>query len=217
MGPPRSAAARPPQGGGAVSSELEAGLPKLRIPGDDGTGTQGKDSTIPARGGRIARASCFAAQLVVAAIGIGCSGDRELTAPGPPPTGDGGLPPRRPDVPNRPPTHEYALTGFDCGAVVADHTGTVPQGPVDCLLNAVAAGKPAYLVVTTSTIEGDPVFSVYQVVGAQAVQNVLDARWDSYGSGELTRQRCSVVASGGTELVRGSDGRSIFLAECRQQ
>lgn len=123
-------------------------------------------------------------------------------------------PPARLHGPDAPPTADYHLSGTPCGEVVVDHTGTVDQAPVDCLLAAVVAGQPAHLVAGATTVEGDLVFYAYQVTGKNELAVALDARWDNFGSRQLTRLHCTLAAAGGLEL-RGSEGRSVATADCR--
>jgi hypothetical protein len=63
-----------------------------------------------------------------------------------------------------------------------------------CLLDAFAAGRPAELVFTTYTIEGDPITEYYRVLGPGSVEVFIDSTQDSFGSQEWTHLLCEEVA-----------------------
>lgn len=77
-----------------------------------------------------------------------------------------------------------------CGEVQVDHE--LPEGPeVDCFDEALQAGRPAELVVRSSTVEGDEVITYYRAVPEQeGLEYWLDATQDAFGSGEWALVRC---------------------------
>lgn len=97
-----------------------------------------------------------------------------------------------------------ALTG--CGSEEAAETGGAPHGQravVDCgsyenpnrpptsaeeeanecLIEALDARRPAKLVATLTTVEGDPIAHTFTVTEAGRVELVVDATKDAYGGG----------------------------------
>ena len=69
-----------------------------------------------------------------------------------------------------------------------------------CLLDAVAAGRPAQLTRTYATIEGDPITEYYRVLGPGRVEVFIDSTRDSFGSREWTHMLCEEVADDGGSL-----------------
>jgi hypothetical protein len=63
-----------------------------------------------------------------------------------------------------------------------------------CLLDALAAGRPAELIRTFATIEGDPITEYYRVLGAGRVEVFVDSTQDSFGSRKWTHLLCEDVA-----------------------
>jgi hypothetical protein len=80
----------------------------------------------------------------------------------------------------------------DCGSYVTQHAGErLPDTAIACFLDAVAAGRSAYLAETRPTVEGDPIHMLYAVDATGAVELVIDAREDSFGRRDVTRQTCT--------------------------
>lgn len=97
-----------------------------------------------------------------------------------------------------------ALTG--CGSEEAAETGGAPDAQPDvldcgryenrnrpptsaeeeanqCLIEALDARRPAKLVATLATVEGDPIAHTFTVTEAGRVELVVDATRDAYGGG----------------------------------
>jgi hypothetical protein len=122
-------------------------------------------------GGAVAAvvAAVVATVFVVAAVG-----SRSTTSP--------------PLVPASPTTSAHT----DCGSYVIQHAGErLPDAAIACFLNAVAAGRSAYLAETRPTVEGDPIHMHYAVDATGAVEVVKDTREDPYGRRQVTRQTCT--------------------------
>jgi hypothetical protein len=79
----------------------------------------------------------------------------------------------------------------DCGRHVLGQGERLPDTAIACFLDTVAAGRSAYLAETRPTIEGDPIHMLYAADATGAVEVVKDAREDSFGSREVTRQTCT--------------------------
>ena len=83
-------------------------------------------------------------------------------------------------------------TETDCGRYVMRHAGErLPDTAIACFLNAVAAGRSAYLAETRHTTEGDPIHMLYAADATGAVEVVTDTREDSFGRRQVTRQTCT--------------------------
>jgi hypothetical protein len=62
-----------------------------------------------------------------------------------------------------------------------------------CLLDAVAAARPAKLVVTFATVEGDPITHYFTVIDSGEVEVLVDATKDRFGSETWQASRCTVL------------------------
>jgi hypothetical protein len=76
----------------------------------------------------------------------------------------------------------------------------------ECILQAFAAGRPAELVITFATIEGDPITNYVRVLDAGRVELFTDTTRDSYGSQGWVHSSC-------TDLDEAEDGQLIW-GEC---
>jgi hypothetical protein len=81
----------------------------------------------------------------------------------------------------------------DCGSYESRN-----EAPTDetreknrCLLDAFEAGREAKLVVTLSTVEGDPITHYFTVLGPGEVDVLVDGRKDAYGSGGWYASTCT--------------------------
>jgi hypothetical protein len=87
------------------------------------------------------------------------------------------------------PASPTTSTETDCGRHVIEHAGNrPPDTAIACFLDAIAAGRSAYLAVTRPTVEGDPIHMLYAADATGAVEVVKDAREDAFGRREVTRQ-----------------------------
>jgi hypothetical protein len=114
------------------------------------------------------------AVVVATVFAVAADGDRSTTSP--------------PLVPASPTTS----AATDCGRYVIQHAGErLPDTAIACFLNAVAAGRSAYLAETRPTVEGDPIHMRYAADATGAVEVVRDTRQDDFGRREVTRQTCT--------------------------
>jgi hypothetical protein len=87
----------------------------------------------------------------------------------------------------------------DCGAYVVTNADEVAR-PTDrvekeqCLLGAFAAGRRAQLDVELPTVEGDPVYFRYTVVGHRVVEVRTDTTEDPLGTPAITTERCTALS-----------------------
>jgi hypothetical protein len=79
----------------------------------------------------------------------------------------------------------------DCGTHVLHQGERLPDAALTCFLDAVAGKHRARLAVTRPTTEGDPIHFLYVADGTGAVQLTTDAREDSFGPRDVTRQLCT--------------------------
>jgi len=106
-----------------------------------------------------------------------------------------------------PPSASASGSALDCGVFVLDQGESVPAAAGRCLLEALAAGQPARLRVTSPTTEGDPIPTTYTTRPDGRVDVVVDTRQDQFGPRSVTRQTCAapVLADRGLELGDCSD------------
>ena len=71
----------------------------------------------------------------------------------------------------------------------------------DCFLAAFGAGREAEIIITARSMEGDPVTTIYRVLGPNDVELFVDASADRFAEVETYRQRCTSVVEAGTSLV----------------
>ena len=64
-----------------------------------------------------------------------------------------------------------------------------------CLLEAYEDGRPAEMISTQPTIEGDPITRYIRVHENGVVEIFVDATRDGFGSGEWERLRCEMLVS----------------------
>lgn len=83
----------------------------------------------------------------------------------------------------------------DCGGFVLGLEGPTAEleAGYDCLVAAFQEGKPARLIVTRSTMEGDPLPMTYLVTGPNSLSFIVDATQDKFGSGQVEQQTCTGV------------------------
>ena len=86
----------------------------------------------------------------------------------------------------------------DCGAYVV--TNADEDGPPDrsekqqCLLDAFAPGDRVRLDVVRPTVEGDPIYYRYTVVGPGLVEVRTDTTHDAFGPQAVVTERCTSLA-----------------------
>ncbi|MFO0592934.1 MAG: DUF4362 domain-containing protein [Polyangiaceae bacterium] len=108
-----------------------------------------------------------------------------------------------------------SLTAEDCGSVDLDKacSDTAPA-PIQCFLDAYTSCKAAKLSLTQSTIEGDPIYSVYIVVPGQAcsIESFVDTRQDQFGDKTITESSCTSPSGAGT--CDSSLGLNECITDC---
>jgi hypothetical protein len=96
----------------------------------------------------------------------------------------------------------------NCGAYVVtnDDFGDRPGDRVEkqqCLLDAFAAGDRARLDVELTTVEGDPVYFRYTVVGRRVLEVRTDTTEDPLSTPAITTERCTVLSVVDNQLSAG--------------
>ncbi|MEV4493439.1 DUF4362 domain-containing protein [Micromonospora coxensis] len=86
-----------------------------------------------------------------------------------------------------------AVTGtvIDCGAWTLGQGEALPTRAGGCLRDAARDRRPARLVVTAPTVEGDPIVTTYVTRPDGRVEVTTDARQDRFGSGRIERRICA--------------------------
>ena len=85
-----------------------------------------------------------------------------------------------------------------CGSVELDQGEPIPQEAIDCLAGAGAGG--AELIVTSPTVEGDPIVSYYRALPGGGIEVFSDMTQDAFGGGwgyELCEDATTVADGGG--------------------
>jgi hypothetical protein len=92
-----------------------------------------------------------------------------------------------------------------CGAYTAPPDGLPAEGWAarDCFLAAFAEGREAELTITAPSIEGDPIVTIYRVLGPDDVELFVDASADKFAAVDAYHQRCTSVAEEGNALAAG--------------
>jgi hypothetical protein len=90
-----------------------------------------------------------------------------------------------------------------CGAndAVAGELPAEAQAARDCFLAAYGAGREAELAITVISIEGDPITTIYRVLGANDVELFVDASADEFAEVKTYQQRCTAVVEDGPGLA----------------
>jgi hypothetical protein len=96
----------------------------------------------------------------------------------------------------------------DCGAYVVtnDDEADPPADRVEkqqCLLDAFAAGDRAQIDVELTTVEGDPVYFRYTVVGRRVVEVRTDTTDDPLSTPAITTERCTDLSVVDGHLTAG--------------
>jgi Domain of unknown function (DUF4362) len=84
----------------------------------------------------------------------------------------------------------------DCGSYESlNEPVTAEQREMNrCLLDAVAAARPAELVVTLATVEGDPITHYFTVTDTGEIEVLVDATKDKFGDGRWHSSTCTVLS-----------------------
>ena len=74
----------------------------------------------------------------------------------------------------------------------------------DCFLSAFGAGREAEVTITATSFEGDPIVTIYRVLGPNDLELFVDASADKFaGDLKTYRQRCTSVVEDGPTLAAG--------------
>ncbi|MEH0842128.1 DUF4362 domain-containing protein [Micromonospora sp. CPCC 205711] len=81
----------------------------------------------------------------------------------------------------------------ECGTWTVAQGGELPARAAGCLLDAVRDRRPARLVVTRPTVEGDPITTSFVAGSDGRVEVTEDGRLDRFGSRRIERRTCTAV------------------------
>lgn len=119
------------------------------------------------------------------------------------------------DLAAAPPAVRDLVDAETCGGVRTDGndgTEAVQQERnqrIACLLDAYLAWQPAALVTVATSVEGDPVATVYRTDATGTLHMFQDATRDRFGSGTWRRQECRWLSASPT----GTDGSVVLALE----
>ncbi len=90
-----------------------------------------------------------------------------------------------------------------CGAFVASPGGLTAEDEAvrDCFLAAFRAGEQKEVVVTQATVEGDPIVTIYRVLGPDDVELFVDSTADRFAAVPMEHRRCRTLAESGNGLL----------------
>ncbi len=91
-----------------------------------------------------------------------------------------------------------------CGAYEVGLAAELPaeaRTARDCFLSAFGAGREAELAITVTSIEGDPITTIYRVLGPNDVELFVDASADKFAEVKEYQQRCTAVVEDGAGLA----------------
>lgn len=95
-----------------------------------------------------------------------------------------------------------SLTVTDCGTANLDETCTDQAAPeVQCFIDALATCEPTRLTLVQSTIEGDPITTVYVLLPEDpecGVEIFIDTTQDQFGEKRITEKQCPGMSGAGT-------------------
>ena len=72
-----------------------------------------------------------------------------------------------------------------------------------CFLDAFRQGEQKELTITVTSIEGDPITTIYRVLGAGDLELFVDASADEFAAVKTYHQRCTSVDVEGNALNAG--------------
>jgi len=79
----------------------------------------------------------------------------------------------------------------DCGTFNLSQGERLLESAARCLVDAVQAGHPARLKVTSPTTEGDPIPVTYTAGADGRVEVITDSTQDGFGTQVITSQTCT--------------------------
>jgi hypothetical protein len=92
-----------------------------------------------------------------------------------------------------------------CGEETGTQAGSLNPEARQCFWDAYLAKRPAELISTRPTVEGDPVTSIYRILAAGSVEVFVDYRRDRFSKGGWSRLLCS-----GLRRLEGSPWQDDF-------
>jgi hypothetical protein len=88
-----------------------------------------------------------------------------------------------------------------CGSFAAGPSKPPPASVWACFSQARQHGKPAELVISQRSVEGDPIVTYYRTVpGQEGIETFTDYTKDAYGGGGWTHAVCQQVEPATSEL-----------------
>jgi hypothetical protein len=84
-----------------------------------------------------------------------------------------------------------------CGEETGTQSGSRNPEARRCFWDAYLAGRPAELISTRPTVEGDPITSIYRILPAGSIEVFVDQRRDRYSRGGWYRLGCLDLALNG--------------------
>ncbi len=92
-----------------------------------------------------------------------------------------------------------------CGSyqVGGEPVAAADQAVRDCFLAAFRDGTEKEVTVTAFSIEGQPITTIYRVLGPDDVELFVDASADTFAGVKTYHQRCTSVAEDGNGLAAG--------------
>lgn len=79
-----------------------------------------------------------------------------------------------------------------CGIEQSSGPGNTPSEAVRrCFLEAFMEGRPAEVVIILTTIEGDPITTIYRTRPGQPIEVFVDSTRDTFGSGAWETYGCT--------------------------
>ena len=144
---------------------------------------------------------------LVALLAVGCSSAHEVFGPAPSTTTSS-----QTATPNalervlraygvdldRAPVGTTRLAGAHfCGA---ERNRNEPQRKINaaarrCFLEGNAAHRPVVFVLSQTSVEGDPIVTIYRSDDTGRIEVLIDATRDKFGSGKWERQHCNSVTT----------------------
>ncbi|WP_205708572.1 hypothetical protein [Kineococcus siccus] len=100
-----------------------------------------------------------------------------------------------PDSEQAPPAFRERSALPQCPPITLSQGQTVPADLEECLLSADAQREGAEVVVTSPTIEGDPIKTYFRALPGGGLEVFTDSTADSFGSEAWSHIRCADVAS----------------------
>ncbi len=90
-----------------------------------------------------------------------------------------------------------------CGAYVVgpDELAAPDRAARDCFVAAFRAGEQKEISITTTTIEGDAIVTLYRVLGPDDIEVFIDSSADKFAAVDLLHQRCRTLREDGNGLA----------------